>query len=84
MSGSAPAQSASLKAAASPSVTGPSVFDYLPKPSSTLSDADIAAGAPLRESARTEVLTEQTYSNKLVPVLTKAGVSSFTISSSAR
>jgi len=86
MSGSAPAQSASLKAATGPSVTGPSVtgpsvFDYLPKPSSTLSDADIAAGAPLRESARTEVLTEQTYSNKLVPVLTKAGVSSFTISS---
>jgi len=60
---------------------GPSVFDYLPKPSSTLSDADIAAGARLRESARNEVLDEQRYSNKLVPVLTKAGVSSFTISS---
>lgn len=90
MSGSAPATATGVTGAAGVTGAGavagkaaatPSLFDYFPKPSSTLSDADIAAGAPLRDSARKVVLDEQTYSNKLVPVLTQAGVASTIITS---
>lgn len=42
--------------------------------SKPVSDADIAAGAPLREKARAAVLAEITYSTKLIPVLTQATV----------
>jgi hypothetical protein len=39
-----------------------------------VSDADITAGAPLRDKARAAVLAETTYSTKLIPVLTLATV----------
>ena len=53
---------------------------YLPSISFTappvvaVSDADITAGAPLRDKARAAVLEETTYSTKLIPVLTLATV----------
>jgi len=49
-------------------------FGSTAPPPPSISDADMKAGAPLRDKARNQVLAEITYSNKLIPVLTKATV----------